>query len=355
MKKFPEPIYVTNPVLPSLDALQKELVQIWKSKWLTNMGEKHKLLQERLKKELKVPNVSLFNNGTIALLTAIKALNLPLHSEVITTPFTFPGTPHCISWNNLKPVFCDIEPKTMTIDAIAMESSITPNTSAILAVHIYGFPCDVYTIDAVAKKHGIKVIYDGAHVFSTDIDGKGIGTFGDITMFSFHATKLFNTAEGGCLTYKDNALADKIYNLRNFGIRDEESVVDIGINGKMTEIQASLGLLNLELYKDEIEKRKIVKKRYCDNLSSIKGIRMPVHPDNATDSCQYMLIVIEDEYSVSRDTLCTILREHNVFARKYFHPLCSDYEPYKSLHSSHPDNLPVANDIQNRVLCLPFY
>lgn len=355
MPKFTKPIYVTSPLLPPFEEMQKELAQIWDSKWLTNMGEKHKLLEEKLKTELKVPHVSLFNNGTIALLTALKALNLSSGSEVITTPFTFAATPHCISWNDLKPVFCDIEPDTMTIDADKIESLITPNTSAILAVHVYGFPCHIKKIEAIAKKYSLKVIYDGAHVFSMEIEGKGIGTCGDITMFSFHATKLFNTAEGGCLTYHNNKLADKIYNLRNFGIRNEDKVVDIGINGKMTEIQAAMGLLNLKIYRKEIEKRKGVKKRYYENLSKMKGIRIPRLADGITDACQYFPIVIENEFPITRNALYNQLKKQNVFTRKYFYPLCSDFDPYKALPSSTKENLSVANDLKNKVLCLPFY
>jgi Predicted pyridoxal phosphate-dependent enzyme apparently involved in regulation of cell wall biogenesis len=355
VNKFPNPIYVASPILPSLEDMQRELAQIWESKWLTNMGKKHFELEDKLKVELKVPNVSIFNNGAIALLTALKALDLPIGSEVITTPFTFAATPHCICWNNLKPVFCDIEPNTMTIDVNKIEALITPHTSAILAVHVYGFPCNVNKIETIAKKYSLKVIYDGAHVFSTEIDGVGIGNFGDITMFSFHATKLFHTAEGGCLTYTNNELKDKIYNLRNFGIRNEDKVVDIGINGKMNEIQSAIGLLNLKLYREEQSKRINVKKRYIENISKIKGIRIPVLPHGVSDSCQYFPIVIEREFSMTRNAIYNILKEQNVFSRKYFYPLCSDYEPYRALPSSTKENLPVANDIKNKVLCLPFY
>src|SRR5574344_859582 len=230
-----EKTYITRPLLPSIDSLIIQLKEIWDSKWLTNMGDKHNLLGSRLKNYLKVKNLSLFNNGTIALLTALKALDLPVGSEVITTPFTFAATPHCISWNGLKPIFCDIEPNTMTIDADKIESLITPNTSAILGVHVYGFPCNVKKIDELAKKYNLKVIYDAAHAFSTEIDGVGIGNFGDITMFSFHATKLFNTIEGGCLTYNNPEFVKRLYNLRNFGIQSEVVVEDIGIIGKMNE------------------------------------------------------------------------------------------------------------------------
>ncbi len=355
MRKFQDPIYLTRPLLPSLEDMQKELALIWESKWLTNMGKKHHELEARLKDELKVPNASIFNNGTIALLTALKALDLPVGSEVITTPFTFAATPHCISWNNLKPVFCDIEAKTMTIDANKIETLITPHTSAILAVHVYGFPCDIARIESIGKRYSLKVIYDGAHVFSTEINGKGIGVFGDITMFSFHATKLFHTAEGGCLTYNDSLLTDKIYNLRNFGIRDQDKVADIGINGKMNEIQAAIGLLNLKLFRQEKQKRLIVKKRYIDKLSQIKSITIPQMPHSVTDSCQYFPILIERDFPTTRNALYNVLKEENVLSRKYFYPICSDFEPYKALPSSTKENLPVANDIKNRVLCLPLY
>lgn len=354
-KKSNEPIFVTSPLLPNLELLKKELEEIWHSKYVTNMGNKHKVLETNLQKELKVNNVSLFNNGTIALLTALKALDLPVGSEVITTPFTFAATPHCISWNGLNPVFCDIEPNTMTIDADKIESLITPNTSAILAVHVYGFPCNTKKIEAIAKKSNLKVIYDAAHAFSTEINGKGIGTFGDITMFSFHATKLFNTIEGGCLTYKNNNLVNKIYNLRNFGIQNEEIVEDIGINGKMNEIQAAIGLLNLKKYKNEQHKRAKLTDKYHKALSNIKGIKKPKMPDNATNSYQYFPIIVEDNYKMSRDELYLELKKYNIHTRKYFYPLCSDYDCYKHLPSSETKNLPVANNLKNKVLCLPFY
>ena len=240
-------IFVTSPLLPDIESLYVNLKEIYDSKWITNMGDKHKALEEALQAELKVPYMQVFNNGTIALLTAIKALNLPYGSEIITTPFTFAATPHCISWNGCKPIFCDIEPKTMTINADKIESLITPKTSAILGVHVYGFPCDVEKIAQIAKKHNLKVIYDAAHAFSTEIDGVGIGNFGDISAFSFHATKLFNTIEGGGLCYNDENLNQKIYNLRNFGIRNEEFVEEVGINGKMKEIQAAWGLVKLKV------------------------------------------------------------------------------------------------------------
>lgn len=348
-------IFVTRPLLPKLEDFIIELADIWESHWITNMGEKHNLLEKKLKDVLKVNNVSLFNNGTIALLVALKALELPQNSEVITTPFTFAATPHCISWNGLQPVFCDIEQNTMCIDADKIESLITHNTSAILSVHVYGFPCNIDKIDKIAKKHRIKVIYDAAHAFSTEINGRGIGTFGDITMFSFHATKLFNTIEGGCLTYSDNMLTKKINNIRNFGIKDEECVEDIGINGKMNEIQAAFGLLNLVIFEKEKQKRELLKRFYDDNLSNIKGIRIPQMPSNTLNSYQYYPIIIEDEYPISRDALYENFKKNNIITRKYFYPLCSDYECYKNLETSSKDNLPIANELKNKVLCLPFY
>ncbi|MGB7969328.1 MAG: DegT/DnrJ/EryC1/StrS family aminotransferase [Methanobacterium sp.] len=355
MKGIDEPVYITQPLLPDLDSLQNEIKEIFESKWVTNHGIKHNLFENKLKTVLKVNNISVFNNGTIALLTAFKALNLSAGSEVITTPFTFPATPHSISWNGLKPVFCDINPETMTINADKIEDLITPETSAILPVHVYGFPCDVKKIDKIAEKYDLKVIYDCAHAFSTEIDGRGIGGFGDISVFSFHATKLFNTIEGGCLAYNDDNLVEKIYNLRNFGIKNEEEVVDIGINGKMNEIQASIGLLNLELFKEEQLKRMEVKKVYTDKLSKIKYINIPKMPENTTDSLQYFPIVIEEDFPLSRNQIYDEFKKYNIFTRKYFYPICSDYENYKNLQSSTADNLPVANNLKNKILCLPLY
>ena len=355
MNELKEPVYVTRPLLPDSDDLHLEIQEIIKSKWITNHGKKHNLLEKKLEKVLKVLNVSIFNNGSIALLTALKALNLPIASEVITTPFTFAATPHCISWNGLKPVFCDIEPDTMTINAEKIEKLITPNTSAILPVHVYGFPCDVGRIEEIAQKHGLKVIYDGAHAFSTEVNGKSIGNFGDITMFSFHATKLYNTLEGGCLTYNNNELKEKIYNLRNFGIKNEEEVVDIGINGKMNEFQAAMGLLNLKLFKEEQIKRLKIKKLYIEQLNDIESIKIPRMPKNVTDSCQYFPIVIEDSFPITRDQVYDKLKKCNILTRKYFYPICSDYKPYSNLKSSSVDNLPQANDIKHKVLCLPYY
>ncbi|MGB9979483.1 DegT/DnrJ/EryC1/StrS family aminotransferase [Methanobacterium sp.] len=355
MNKLKEPVYVTRPLLPDVNDLYLEIQEIIESKWITNHGQKHNLLESKLEKVLKVPNASVFNNGSIALLTALKTLDLPRGSDVITTPFTFAATPHCISWNGLKPVFCDIEADTMTINAEKIEKLITPNTSAILPVHVYGFPCDVEKIDEIAEKYGLKVIYDAAHAFSTEINGKPIGNFGDVTMFSFHATKLYNTIEGGCLTYNNNELKEKIYNLRNFGIKNEEEVVDIGINGKMNEFQASIGLLNLKLFKKEQMERLKIKNLYIEHLSGIENIRIPKMPKNVTDSCQYFPIVIEDHFPLTRDQIYDKLKKCNILTRKYFYPICSDYRPYTNLKSSSVANLPLANAVKHKVLCLPYY
>lgn len=348
-------VFVTQPLLPNINNFEEQVREIWESKWLTNMGAKHNKLESEIKNVLKVPFASLFNNGTIALLTALKAMDLPYGSEVITTPFTFAATPHCIVWNNCKPVFCDIEPDTMTIDADKIEDLITPNTSAILGVHVYGFPCDVEKIDKIAKKYNLKVIYDAAHAFSTEINGRGIGTFGDITMFSFHATKLFNTIEGGCLTYSDERLVRKIYNLRNFGIRNEEIVEEVGINGKMNELQAAMGLENLKIYREEQAKRAKVKAYYDEHLQNVKGIRIPKMPEGVTNSYQYYPIIIENDYPITRNELYDRFKEQNILTRKYFYPACSDYECYKNDLSVKLADLSVVNDLKNKVLCLPFY
>ena len=243
----------------------------------------------------------------------------------------------------------------MTIDPDKIEELITPETSAILPVHVYGFPCDVKKIDKIAKKNDLKVIYDGAHAFSTEINGKGIGNFGDVTVFSFHATKLFNTLEGGCLTYNDDLLKEKIYNLRNFGIKNEEEVVDIGINGKMNEIQASIGLLNLKSYKNEQIKRRKIKMLYKEQLKDVEHIKILEMQGDTTDSYQYFPIIIEEGFPMTRDMVYEDFKKYNIFTRKYFYPICSDYEPYKYLESSSKFNLPIANDLKNKILCLPYY
>ena len=355
MKNSKDIIKITEPILPCLDDLNKYLKTIWDSKQLTNHGIFHNQLEEVIKEYLSVANVSIFNNGTIALLTALKALSLPKDSEVITTPFTFPATPHVISSNGLKPIFCDIDCKTMCIDVNKIEDLITEKTSAILGVHVYGYPCDVEKINKIAKKHNLKVIYDSAHAFGTKIDGIPIGSFGDISMFSFHATKLFNTIEGGCLTYNDNTLKEKIYLLRNFGIKNEEEVVEVGINGKMNEIQAAIGLLNIKEVPLEASKRKNIFNLYTKLLGNVAGISLMSLPDNCTNSSQYFVIRIYEDFGASRDQIYEELLKNGVVSRKYFYPLCSDYPHYKGDPRCGNTVIPIATRVVNEVLCLPFH
>lgn len=353
-KPFSQPIYVTRPLLPDLSDLQKMLEGIWDSKILTNNGPRHQELEEAINKALKVPSSSLFNNGTIALITACQALKL--RGEVITTPFTFPATPHVLNWNNISPVFCDIDPETMTIDHRKIESLITSKTSAILGVHVYGIPCAVNEIQKIADRYGLKVIYDSAHAFGTEIDGRGIGTFGDISMFSFHATKLFNTVEGGCVTFNDPNLKPRIDLLKNFGIKNENEVILPGINGKMNEIQASIGLLNLQNIEKEKQKRAIIARIYHEELNSLSGIKLVHLQANETESFQYFVIRIdESQFGLSRDQVHNMLKKWNIITRRYFYPLCSDYECYREFPSSSASNLPVAHRISREVLVLPFY
>ncbi len=354
-KRFNHPIYVTRPLLPAINEVMEKLEQIWETKWLTNKGKQHEKLEEAINNYLNVPYTSLFNNGTIALIVAVQSLRLS--GEVITTPFTFPATPHVLSWNNIRPIFCDIEEQTLNIDPERIESMITPKTTGILAVHVYGKPCDVDSIKQIADRYGLRVIYDGAHAFGTEIEGTGIGNFGDITMFSFHATKLFHTAEGGALTFNDPNLKERIELLKNFGIKNEEEVVMPGINGKMNEIQAGLGLTLLNYIDEERERRKTIKQVYNERLKGFEGVTLIESPDRVTkESYQYFAIRINEKaFGKSRNYVFDRFKEYNVFTRKYFYPLCSDYSCYKSLPSSSKDNLPVANRIKDEVLCLPFY
>lgn len=353
MKPFEKPIYVTRPMLANLDDVNKEFYEIWQSQWLTNGGAKHQKLEEELKKVLKVPGISLFNNGETALIVSIQSLQLS--GEVITTPFTFPGTPHVLVWNNITPVFCDIDENTLTIDPGKIEKSITSKTTGILGVHVYGMPCHVDRIQEIADQYGLKVVYDAAHAFNTEIDGVGIGTFGDISMFSFHSTKLFHTIEGGALTFNAPDLKQRIDLLKNFGIKNEEEVVSAGLNGKMNELQAAIGLVNLKLIDIEREMRRKIVDIYTQNLSGIPGISVFEIPEGVKRSYQYFVIRIGDEFGRSRDEVYAEFKKYNIFARKYFYPLCSDYACYRHLPSSDPENLPVAGKIVREVLCLPLY
>ncbi len=365
IKPFEKEILVTRPLLPDLSVFTTKLQEVWNAQWLTNNGKQHQIFEEKVKEVLKVPNLSLFNNGTIALMTACQSLRLS--GEVITTPFTFAATPHVLTWNNIKPIFCDIEPEYMNIDAEKIESMITPQTTAILGVHVFGNPCDVYKIQEIADRYGLKVIYDAAHAFGTQIPlhppekskkqvMTGIGNFGDITMFSFHATKLFHSAEGGALTFKDHNLKKRIDLLKNFGIKNEDEVVMPGINGKMNEVQAALGLVVLDLVDEERRKRKKLSEIYKGLLKDIPGISFVNLPSETINSYQYFVIKIDKSlFGLTRDAVYDEFKKYNVFTRKYFYPLCSEYTCYKQLPSSDPRNLPVANQIASEVLSMPFY
>ncbi|PGT81119.1 DegT/DnrJ/EryC1/StrS aminotransferase family protein [Bacillus sp. AFS040349] len=348
------PVYVTKPLLPELERVNMKMSEVWESGWITNTGSQHRELEKKLKKYLTVDNISLFNNGTLALLLGIKSLGLK--GEVITTPFTFPATVQALDWNGLTPVFCDIESNTLNIDVTKIEELITEKTSAILGVHVFGNPCDVVRIEEIVNKYNIKVIYDGAHSFGTKINGNPISNYGDMTMFSFHATKLFNTIEGGALIVKDQNLLEKLSALKNFGLLGTDNVSFSGLNAKMNEVQAGIGLEVLKIVNEEREKRKNIKQLYDTCFSLIPGIRTVTNLENEESSYQYYVIEIDEElFGRNRDWVFEELKKYNVFTRKYFNPLCSEFPWYKNLKSAQPEHLPVAHSIVKRVLSLPFY
>jgi len=354
MHRFEQPIHVTSPLLPDEDRLAEMTRKILRSKWVTNHGEFHNALESALREKLDVPLASIFNNGSLALLTALRVMQLPRGSEVITTPFTFAATPHVISWNGLKPVFCDIDPEYFCLDADQVEAHITPNTSAILPVHTYGFAANLEKLEAIGEKHGLKIIYDGAHTFDSRYRGKHIGLWGDITSLSFHATKLFNTFEGGALVGADAELECAIYYARNFGIKNEDEVVEIGINGKMNEISAAIGLINLETYEAEKQRRAEVREIYDAILASHPSIHCPRFPEHLTCSEQYYVIRIREGARLNRDELYdTLKRDHNVYARKYFFPACYDYTPYRVPRRQ--ERFPNTHVAAHGNICLPFY
>ena len=351
---FDEPIFVTRPLLPPLAEVVSRLEAVWASRWLTNAGAQHEQLEAALRAHLGVPELSLFNNGTIALMTAMRALDLS--GSVVTTPFTFPATPHSLVWSRIEPVFCDIDPETLTIDPVAVEAAIRPDTTAILGVHVYGVPCHVEALQGIADRHGLKVVYDGAHVFGTTINGRGIGAFGDITMFSFHATKLFHTAEGGALACQTPAMKVSVDHLKNFGILNQDEVDLPGINGKMNELQAALGLAVLDHVDEEVAARRALVDRYRSRLAGVAGLTMMPQLPGVTESYQYFVIRIDRlAFGRSRDDVQASMKAANVLTRKYFFPLCSDYPCYQGLASARPEGLPVAHQAVQEVLCLPIY
>jgi dTDP-4-amino-4,6-dideoxygalactose transaminase len=348
-----EVIRLTRPLLPKLSDFVVLLEEIWGEGWLTNRGKQHQLLERRLRSALQCKNLSLFCNGTMALMLGLKAL--PLTGEVITTPFTFPATVHAIDWAGLTPVFADVDAETLCIDPRKVEEAITERTSAILAVHVFGIPCDVSALEKIAQKHNLRLIYDAAHAFGVQINGIPIGSFGEMSMFSFHATKLFHTAEGGCLVYRNPSLRRKFDLLHNFGIQAEDEVNSSGINGKLNELQAALGLCVLDLVQEESMRRNVVANRYRANLAGAEGIRLPMPGENIRESYQYMPVLIGPGASRPRDEVFSSLRRRNILARRYFRPLCSKIDCYSSLASARVDNLPCAEKVETEVLCLPIH
>ncbi|MBE6319855.1 MAG: DegT/DnrJ/EryC1/StrS family aminotransferase [Bacteroidales bacterium] len=366
MKESNSQITVTSPLLPPLEEFMPYLQQIWDSKWITNNGSFHQLLEKELANYLGVEYLSLFTNGTLPLITAFQALGIH-EGEVITTPYSFVATSHAIWWNGLKPVFVDIEEETCGIDPNKIEAAITPNTVAIMPVHCYGKPCKTEEIDAIAQKHNLKVIYDAAHAFGVTENGLSILKAGDISTLSFHATKVYNTIEGGALICHSAEMKYHVDNLKNFGFRGETNVVAPGINSKMDEMRAAYGLLNLHQVDAAIEARKQVAKQYVEALRSVNGISVfkpianslsPIANCEASHRLNYSyfpIFVDEEQYGMSRDALYEQMKANNVLGRRYFYPLITYFNPYKDIPSANPANLPIANKIANQVICLPMH
>ena len=347
-------ILVTQSSMPSLEEYVEEISSIWDSKWLTNMGQKHIRLQEELKKYLGVENIELMVNGHMAIELGLQVCGFEPGMEVITTPFTFTSTTHAIVRNNLKPVFCDINPDNYTIDADKIEQLITDKTVAIMPVHVYGNICDAEKIDAIAKEYNLKVLYDAAHTFGETFKGRGVGSLGDMSFFSFHATKVFNTIEGGAVCFKDEEYSQALYDIKNFGIHGPEEVYAVGGNAKMNEFCASMGLCNLRHVDEEIEKRRKVVERYRNNLSGVKGVRLNAQAKDVKPNYAYFPVVFnKEEFGKCRDEIQTLLDSHGIGSRKYFYPLTNSYSCYKWKFDT--DETPIARDISNNVLCLPLY
>jgi dTDP-4-amino-4,6-dideoxygalactose transaminase len=350
---FDVPIYVTRPVLPPLADYVQSIEEIWQSGFITNGAAKHQALELALCNYLQAPHLSLFNNGTLALLVACQALEVK--GEVVTTPFTFAATPHVLAWNNVTPVFADIDPETFCIDPNCIEDNLTLKTSAVLGVHVYGMPCNVNAIESLAKAHSLKVIYDGAHAFGTEFDGKPIVQYGDATMLSFHATKLFHSAEGGALCVANADLKKQVDLLKNFGIKNEEEVLLPGINGKMSEFNAALGLLQLKYIDEAIARRKEIDLAYRERLHNVKGIHCLISSEEKKANYAYFPILVGSDYPISRDDLNEKLKDIGINPRRYFYPLISEFPMYRGLPSANRSNLKAAKLAADQVLCLPIY
>ena len=349
-----EKILVTSPLLPELNDFIPYLEEIWRNKWLTNNGPYHQELEKALCEYLDVKHLSLFSNGTLALISAIQALRIS--GEVITTPFSFVATTHSLWWNNIKPVFVDIESDTYTIDPKRIEASITPATTAIMPVHVYGNPCNVKEIERIADIYGLRVIYDAAHVFGVKQHGKSILNFGDLSVLSFHATKVYSTIEGGAIICHNEKMKQRIDFLKNFGFADETTVVAPGINAKLNEVQAAFGLLSLQIVDEAIGKRKKVAEIYRKGLADVPGIIfLRDLPDTQHNYAYFPILVNEREYGMSRDALYETMKQENIYGRRYFYPLISEFPTYRGLPSAQPENLPVATIVASQVICLPMH
>jgi dTDP-4-amino-4,6-dideoxygalactose transaminase len=347
-------ITVTSPLLPSLDEFTESLKEIWESKWITNNGQFHQKLEAALAEYLKVPYVSLFTNGTLPLLTALQALRIT--GEVITTPYSFVATTHALWWNGIKPVFVDIDPSTGNIDPQKIEAAITPRTTAILPVHVYGKPCDTEAIQTIADKYGLKVIYDAAHAFGVEVNGESLLNAGDMSTLSFHATKVFNTIEGGAMVMHDEKTKQRIDYLKNFGFANEIEVVGPGINSKMDEIRSAYGLLNLKQVDAAIAARQKVAVAYREALRNVDGISFWDDMPGVRHNYSYFPIFVDAEkYGMTRDELYMKMKDQGVWGRRYFYPLISEFSTYRGLESSRPDNLPNAHRMADTVICLPMH
>lgn len=347
-------ITVTSPLMPDLGEFGELLKEIWNSRWITNNGSFHQRLEKELCEYLKVPYISLFTNGTLPLITSLQAMRIT--GEVITTPYSFVATTHSLWWNGIKPVFVDIDPATGNIDPDRIEAAITPKTTAILPVHVYGQPCDTVRIQEIADKYGLKVIYDAAHVFGVEVGGESILNAGDMSTLSFHATKVYNTIEGGALVMHDEKTKRRIDHLKNFGFVNEIEVVAPGINSKMDEIRAAYGILNLRQVDQAIASRRRVAETYRDALAGVEGVSFFNDTPGVRHNYSYFPIFIDAEkYGMTRDDLYMKMKEHNVLGRRYFYPLISEFTTYRGLPSAAPANLPNAHKMANSVICLPMY